>query len=148
MGAVDTNILVYAHRLEPPEHQLALKVLSDLATGSEPWALPWPCFYDFLRVLTHPRAFHPPTPPLLAWDAVQTLLDSPSLILISEGERHRKILDTLLHTSSVTGNLIHDGHIAALPLEHGVNQIITADEDFRRFPGLKVTSPFLGSARS
>jgi predicted nucleic acid-binding protein len=38
--------------------------------------------------------------------------------------------------------LIFDAHIAALLIEHGVDEIITADEDFRRFPGLKVTNPF------
>ncbi len=79
---------------------------------------------------------------------MEALLDSPSLILISEGERHREILGNLLHASAVTGNLLHDAQLAALLIEHGVNEIIIADEDFRRFPGLKVMNPFLGSARS
>lgn len=144
MRAVDTNILVYARRVEPPEHPKALRVLRDLATGSEPWVLPWPCIYEFLRVVTHPRAFHPPTPALEAWKAVEALLESPSVIVISEGERHREILDRLLTVSPLSGNLLHDAHIAALLIEHGVNEIITADEDFRRFPGLRVLNPFRG----
>ena|SRR5436309_9160158 len=142
MRAVDTNVLVYAHRQEPSEHAVAQKVLAELATGGEPWALPWPCIYEFLRVVTHPRVFHPPTPVHEAWKAVELLLDSPSMILISEGERHRAILGELLQGSVVTGNLFHDAHIAALLIEHGVGEFLTNDEDFRRFPKLRVTNPF------
>ncbi len=142
MRAVDTNILVYAHRQEPSEHAVAQKVLAELATGAQPWVLPWPCIYEFLRVVTHPRVFHPPTPVQEAWEAVELLLDSPSVVVVSEGERHRAILRELLQGSVVTGNLLHNAHIAALLIEHGVGEILTADEDFRRFPQLKVTNPF------
>ena len=144
MRAVDTNILVYADREEAPHHLIALRLLRSLATGSEPWVLPWPCIYEFLRVVTHPRVFFPPTPIREAWAGIETLLESPSVVLISEGKRHRQVLDDLLRTSSLSGNLLHDAHIAALLLEHGVAEILTADDDFRRFPGLKVTNPFPG----
>ena len=60
MIALDTNILVYAHRAELPDHARAMSLLKRLATGWEPWALPWPCIYEFLRVITHPRVFDPP----------------------------------------------------------------------------------------
>ena len=142
MRAVDTNVLVYAGRVEPPEHAAAQRVLQDLATGSELWVLPWPCVYEFLRVVTHPRVFYPPTPIMEAWAEVEVLLDSPSAVPIAEGARHREILRDLLHAVPLTGNVLHDAHIAALLIEHGVDEIITADEDFRRFPGLKVTNPF------
>lgn len=147
MRGVDTNVLVYADREETPDHQVAKRLLGELATGSEPWALPWPCIYEFLRVVTHPRVFHPSTPVDEAWEAVELLLDSPSVLVLSEGERHRRIMDDLLRAVPVTGNLFHDAHIAALLLEHGVNEILTADEGFRRFPGLKVTNPFRPPAR-
>ena len=144
MRAVDTNILVYADREEAPHHLIALRLLRALATGSEPWVLPWPCIYEFLRVVTHPRVFFPPTPVREAWAGIETLLESPSVVLISEGKRHRQVVNDLLRTSSLSGNLLHDAHIAALLLEHGVAEILTADDDFRRFPGLKVTNPFPG----
>ncbi|MCJ7501913.1 MAG: PIN domain-containing protein [Acidobacteriia bacterium] len=144
MRAVDTNILVYADREEAPHHLIALRLLRSLATGSEPWVLPWPCIYEFLRVVTHPRVFFPPTPIQEAWAGIEMLLESPSVVLISEGKRHRQVVNELLRTSSLSGNLLHDAHIAALLLEHGVAEILTADDDFRRFPGLKVTNPFPG----
>ena len=70
MRAVDTNILVYARRQEPPEHALARELLRGLAAGVEPWVLPWVCVYEFLRVVTHPRVFYPPTSIEDACDAV------------------------------------------------------------------------------
>lgn len=142
MLAVDTNILVYARREETAEHAAAFQLLQGLAEGDEPWALPWPCIYEFLRVVTHPRVFNPPTAPERAWQGVLVLLRSPSCFLVSEGINHHEFLDPLVASARLSGNLFFDARIAALLLEHGVTEILTADEDFRRFPGLKVTNPF------
>ena len=143
MKAVDTNILVYARRSETPRHSTALQVLGALATGRDLWVLPWPCIYEFLRVVTHPKVFRPPTAIDEAWRALENLLESPSVVLVREGDRHREILGDLLRNCHLTGNLLHGAHIAALLIEHGVGEIITGDEDFRRFRNLKVTNPFL-----
>jgi predicted nucleic acid-binding protein len=94
-------------------------------------------------VVTHPNLFRPPTPVDEAWESVTGLLASPSLLVIAEGESHSRILGDLIRLSGATGNGLQDAHIAALLIEHAVDEIITADEDFRRFPGLKVTNPFL-----
>ncbi len=50
-------------------------------------------------------------------------------------------MNDLLRTSSTTGNLLHDAHTAALLVEQGVDEILTAGEGFRRFPRLKVSNP-------
>ena len=138
MQAIDTNILVYAHRVEAPQHSAALKLLKKKAEGAEPWTLPWICVYEFLRVVTHSRIFHPPTPTRIAWDACRGLLASPSIRLLQETERHELILEELLKETKVSGNLIHDAHIVALMLEHGVKEIISADQDFHRFKQIHV----------
>jgi toxin-antitoxin system PIN domain toxin len=142
MRAVDTNILVSARRSEAPQHLTALRALNSPATGPEPWALPWPGIYEFLRVVTHPRVFYPPTPIEAASEAVELLLASPSVVPLGEGARHREILAELLRASPVTGTFVHDAHIAALLLEHGVAEIVTGDEDLRRFTRLKIVNPF------
>lgn len=140
--ALDTNILVYAHREEAEHHQAAKRLVARYADGDAPWALAWPCLYEFLRVVTHPRVFHPPTRQTVAWQAVESLLDSPSLMLLTETQTHRHLLGDIVASASLAGNLFHDAHIAALLSEHGIHEILTTDEDFRRFAGLKVTHPF------
>ncbi|HTT40435.1 MAG TPA: hypothetical protein VMH32_22505 [Burkholderiales bacterium] len=62
MIAVDTNILVYAHREDATWHDVANARVVELAEGRAPWAIPWPCVHEFLAIATHPRIFDPPTP--------------------------------------------------------------------------------------
>lgn len=142
MRAVDTNVLVFAAIESTAHHRRALETLRSVAEGAAPWAIPWPCVYEFLRIVTHPRVFHPPMPVAAALDAVGALLRSPSLVLLSETERHAEVMVSVLRRSGVAGNLIHDAHIAALCVEHGVAELLTGDRDFSRFPGLRVLDPF------
>jgi uncharacterized protein len=140
--AVDTNILIYAVRQEPVFHPQALKLLTSLAEGTDPWCIAWPCVYEFLRVVTHPRIFAPPSTAEEAIESLETLRASPSLRMIGDGPAHTRYLLRAVRESGATGNLIHDAHIAALCLEHGVSELYTMDRDFSRFSGLKVTRPF------
>jgi toxin-antitoxin system PIN domain toxin len=140
--ALDTNVLVYARRRESAHHAAAKKLLTGLAEGDEPWALPWPCVYEFLRVITHPRVFDPPTRLDAALDGVKSLLASPSLVLLGEGSGHTAHMIRAVESGAARGNLAHDAHIAALALEHGVQELWTTDRDFARFPGLVIRNPF------
>ena len=142
MTAVDTNVLVYAEITSSPHHETARAVLRALAEGRAPWAIPWPCVYEFLRVVTHPRVYHPPVPAARALADLQAILSSPSLVLLSETSRHADMCLTVVHASGASGNLMHDAHIAALCLEHGVSELVTGDRDFGRFSGLTVVNPF------
>ena len=143
MKAVDSNVLIYAHHAKNEHFDQARASLRDLAVGPVPWALPWPCVYEFLRVVTHPSATEAPLGILQAWAQGQTLLNSPNVILLTETERHAEVLEGLIRRVRVTGNLVHDAHIAALLIEHGVREILTADDDFRKFEALTVTNPFV-----
>jgi toxin-antitoxin system PIN domain toxin len=139
--AVDTNVLVYADTPPSPFHNAARDLLTRLSEGSAPWAIPWPCIYEFLRVVTHPRASRPPLSLDVALNDVARLQQSPSLRLLSETYRHAEIMDSMLRASRVTSDLVFDARIAALCIEHAVDEILTADRDFSRFP-LKSTNPF------
>jgi predicted nucleic acid-binding protein len=77
MRALDTNVLVQAEVVTSPFHAVARTLLSDLAEGRAPWAIPWPCVYEFLRVVTHPRIFHPPMPSGKALGDLRQILASP-----------------------------------------------------------------------
>jgi uncharacterized protein len=141
MRAVDTNVLVYSEVVTSTHHVVARRVLQALAEGPVTWAIPWPCVYEFLRVVTHPRVFTPPVPLDVALHDLGQILASPTLVLLSETERHAEVMDNILRDSAVTGNLIHDAHIAALCIEHGVSELVTGDRDFSRFP-LRTVDPF------
>ena len=143
MIALDTNILVYAWRQEAPHHVAARKLITRLAEGEEPWCIPWPCIYEYLRVVTHPRLFSPPMKLEEALKELDKLLSSPGLHLLGETPGHRIHLVETLMDGHTTGNLVHDGHIAALLREHGVREIWTTDRDFSRFPALIVRNPFV-----
>jgi uncharacterized protein len=140
--AIDTNVLIYAEVESNSHHAAALRLLKTLAEGALPWAIPWPCIYEFLRVVTHPRVFHPPVPLHVALDDLRSILASPSLVLLAETERHGALFDGLIRQAGATGNLIHDAHIAALCLEHGASELLTRDRDFSRFKSLRVIDPF------
>ena len=89
--------------------------------------------YEFVRIVTHPRVFDPPTDLDTALADVESLLASPSLVLLGEGPRHVGHLRRALESGRAVGNLVHDAHIAALVLEHGARERWTADRDFARF---------------
>jgi hypothetical protein len=136
MIALDTNILVYAHREDAPFHQQAVRCVAEVAEGRAAWAIPWPCLHEFLAIVTRQGIYRPPTPLSLALDHVDSLLESPTLVLLAESEQHWGVLRALLTTSKVTGARVHDARIVALCRQHGVRELWSADRDFGRFPGL------------
>jgi len=142
MRAVDTNILIYAEIHSSPHHDVARRLLKELAEGALPWAIPWPCVYEFLRVVTHPRVYYPPVPVSVALQDLRRVLDSPTLVLLQETQNHLDVMMSVIEEAGVSGNLIHDAHIAALCLEHGITEFISGDRDFARFSYLTVRNPF------
>ena len=142
MVALDTNILVHAHRTGTHHHEQALALLTELSEGAAPYALFWPSLYEFLRVVTHHRVFDPPSPLPDALQALKDLMAPPVVRVLSETSRHPSLLHRVIQEAGVTGNLIHDAHLVALALEHGVHEILTLDGDFARFPQVASRNPF------
>ena len=140
MKAVDTNILVYAHRGEFKEHAAARTLLLGLADGEELWGIPVFCLGEFLRVVTHPIILHPPTPLKDAITALEVLLESASLRVLLPGEAYCRLFLETIETSRVSGNVVFDAQIAALCREHGVRTLISNDRDFDKFPDLEIQS--------
>lgn len=144
MIAVDTNVLVTAHRRDADRHDLAVRTIRSLAQGTARWSIPWACINEFLAVVTHPRIFDPPSTTKQALDQVAAWLDSPSLELLTERFDHWDHLRTLVEEGDVRGGRLHDARVAAVCLSHGVTMLLTADRDFGRFPRLRVSNPLVG----
>jgi toxin-antitoxin system PIN domain toxin len=141
--AVDTNILVYAHRREIPQYSAAYRSIGSLAGGDESWGIPWPCVHEFLAVVTNRRAFRSPSTLAEAVSQTEAWFASPTLRILEETPEHWSVLREVLERARATGGLVHDARIATLCIEHGVRELWTADRDFSRFEGFATFNPLI-----
>ena len=135
MIAVDTNVLVYAHRAGVPEHLGAARRLRELAEGAEPWGLPLFCIGEFVRVVTHPK-LRPPSTLDQTFGFLGALLHSPSARLLVPNDAFPQAFEDAVRDGGAVGNLSFDAQIVALCREARVKTLLTNDRDFARFPGL------------
>jgi hypothetical protein len=143
MIAVDTNVLVYAHRRESRAHEEAAEVLRALAEGNRRWAIPWPCCYEFLSVVTNRRIWRgAESSPGEAWSQLRAWVDSPSNVLLGETSGFPDILERFVRRPRVRGPLVHDARVAAICLAHGIDELLSRDRDFALFPELNTRNPF------
>jgi toxin-antitoxin system PIN domain toxin len=138
MIAVDTNVLVYAHRRHLPQHGRALEWLTCLAEGPVPWAIPVFCLGEFVRVVTHARIFDPPSTLPQALSTLEGLLQCPTLRVLNPGPRYPALFDETARSADARGNLAFDAQIAAVCQEQGVSRLLTLDRDFARFPRIEI----------
>lgn len=143
MIAVDTNILVYAHRLDTDFHPAAAERVRGLAEGKSAWAIPWPCLHEFFAIATHPKIYDPPSTGDQAIAQLDAWLASPTLVMLGEPPGYWAELKDLLVGGKVAGPMVHDARIAALCLAHGVHELWSADRDFGRFGRLRIRNPLI-----
>ena len=143
MIAIDTNVLVYAHRRDSQFHEAAKRCLISLAESRAAWAIPWPCLHEFVCVVTHPRVYRRATPLAHAIGQVDAWLAAPSLVVLGEPTAYWATFSTAATTARVAGPLVYDARIATICQLHGVRELWTADRDFTRFPGIAVWNPLL-----
>ena len=141
MIAIDTNILIYSHRVDSEWHVEAAEAIRRVAEGRTSWAIPWPCIHEYLAIVTHPRIYDPPSTAEQALAQVDAWFESPSIELLNESADYWPTLKSQIQTGRVTGPRMHDARIAAVCLNHGVTEFWTADRDFNRFPGLSCQNP-------
>ena len=132
MIAVDTNVLVHAHRKESPKHEAARRQLVVLAERS--LGIPVFCLGEFLRVVTHPRIANAHSADE-ACEAMDRLLASPNVEVLQPGRRYPQLLAEAVREADAVGNLVFDAQIVALCRESGVRSLLTEDRDFDRFSG-------------
>ncbi len=138
MIAVDSNVLIAAHRSRFVQHDAALAAVRRLAEGDEAFGIPVFVLAEFVRVVTHPRFLRPPTPIELAIRSLDHLTARAGARLLSPGDDYWSHLRAALQEGRATGNRAFDAQIAAVCREHGVHTILTEDRDFLRFPWLEI----------
>jgi toxin-antitoxin system PIN domain toxin len=137
---VDANILVYAAMRVLPQHGTASEWLNRQLSGLSRVGLPWPSLLGFLRVVTNPRVFANPPSTQAAWERVTAWLGCETVWIPQPMNRHPEVFGRLLSLPGVRANLVHDAHLAALAIEHGLI-LCSSDGDFARFPGLRWQNP-------
>ncbi len=143
MIAVDTNVLVYAHRPEAPFHEVAQARVRELAEGHARWGIPVHCAVEFMGVVTHPRLWKQPSSMTHVEAQLAAWAESPSLRWLAEGEEFWRTLAAVAAGARTQGGAIHDARIAAICRDYGVTVLWTADRDFGRFPWLTTRNPLV-----
>jgi hypothetical protein len=114
-----------------------------LAASEHPWAIPWPCVYEFFSVVTNRKIWKDAaSAPEEAWAQLEAWFDAPTLRLIGEPESFSSLLEGFLKRSRVRGPVVHDARVAAICVAHGVEKLWTQDRDFSLFPELSTENPF------
>ena len=141
MILLDVNVLVYAHRSGVSNHERYATWLDEQRRA--PWAFGVSelVLSGFVRVVTHPRVFDPPSPVEVALEFADALREQPNAVAVAPGRRHWGIFSELCRTTGVRGNLVSDAYLAALAIESG-SEWISTDRDYARFPGLDWRPPF------
>jgi uncharacterized protein len=143
MILTDVNVLIYAHREDAPGHVAYRQWLEALINGDQAYGYSDLVLSGFLRVVTHPRVFDPPSDLASALAFARVIRDQPNAVPILAGARHWAIFEGLCKAARVKGNLVPDAYLAALAIEWG-SEWITTDRDYSRFPGLKWRHPLDG----
>ena len=118
-------------------------MLNELVDSGNAWAIPWPCIYEFYNVVTNVRFYRPASTPEQALAQMDAWMECPNLKLLTESMTTWRSLRLLLATSAITGPMVHDAKIANLCIENGIDELLTADRDFSRFPRLKTRNPLI-----
>jgi toxin-antitoxin system PIN domain toxin len=137
----DVNILVYAHRRDVPNHDSYENWLDELVNGEEAFGISDIVCSGFLRIVTNPAIFDPPSTLRDALTFLEEVRSSSNCVLVSPGARHWQLFVNLCQTANARGNLVPDAFLAALAIESG-SEWITEDRGFARFPGLRWRRPF------
>lgn len=141
MVAIDTNILVYAHRADSSWHLKARSFLEAILQGNQTIGIPYHCLVEFYGIITHPRIFKIPTAGTDALRQCENLLRAPAISILTESGESFLSLSQVLAKSRVVGAAVHDARVASVCIENGVKKIYTLDRDFSRFTPLKSENP-------
>lgn len=141
MILVDTNLLVYGFVEDMEQHEQAKAWLDDQLSGHTKVGLPWESLLAFVRISTNHRIWPKPAAAGTAWGQVREWLSATVSWTPVPTEAHVEILGRLVPEIR-RPNIIHDAHLAALAMVHGL-ELCSTDGDFARFQsaGLRWSNP-------
>lgn len=131
----DVNVLIYAHRRDSSHHDRCRRWLEATLRSPRAYGISELVLSAFVRIVTHPRIFDPPSSIEEALAFAGELLAPDHAVRVVSGPRHWEIFVRLCRGADVRGNLVPDAYLAALAIESGC-EWITTDGDYGRFADL------------
>jgi uncharacterized protein len=141
MLLIDVNVLIYAFRRDAPDHQRYANWLRELIDSDAAFGLTDLVLSGFMRIVTHPAIFTPPSTIERATSFADQIRHCPQCVSVAPGSRHWGIFTALCRQTGATGNHVPDAYLAAMAIESAC-QWITTDRGFARFPSLRWRHPF------
>ncbi len=141
MIAIDTNLLVYAHRAGTAEHKAARKAIQVAVSRPQGWGIAVTCLAEFWSVVTNPSCSGGPSTGVEAGGFLENLLRSGGGQVWVPGPHFGHQLIKQAEYLGIQGSRIFDLQIALIVLENGATEIWTHDLHFLKITGLKVHDP-------
>lgn len=137
MDLPDNNILIYALRPDTKYHRAAKEWLEESLNAGRPIRLFPTVEAGYLRVVTNPKIFSPPTPFAEATEFLRVLCACPSVEICQWKPSARERWSHLCQKLEIHGDDCNHAMLAAIALDRGL-RIVTFDPRFKRFPGLPI----------
>jgi len=142
MIALDTNLLVYAHRPEAHFHTQAAGLIAQLIAQNKSWGIPFHCIVEFAAVTSNRKLWIEHSSPEAIVDQVNAWCELPRVRVLGDDAGAWAYFAKVLVAARPTGGGVHDARIASCCLSHGVTELLTVDRDFSRYPELRTRNPF------
>jgi len=142
MIAIDTNLLVYAHRAGSPEHRAAQRVIERASRDARGFGIALPSVAEFWGIVTHPGSQGGPSTTSQAGGFLRALIEDAACRLWLPREGFADRLLRAARELKVVGPRIFDLQIAMTALDNGAVEVWTHDRSFVSVPGLRVLDPF------
>ena len=140
MIALDTNLLVYAHRSQVAEHRAARRAIDAAAGRGVGWGMAAASLPEFWAIATHPAASGRPSTPHQASGFIRALVAAGAEVWLPGPGFGDRLLQ-LAADLKVTGPRVFDLQIALTAFESGATELWTHDKGFVKIPGLVVRDP-------
>ncbi|MBX7113475.1 MAG: PIN domain-containing protein [Myxococcaceae bacterium] len=128
----DVNVLVYAHRTEYAQHEVARKFLEKCIQSGEAVGITPLVAGGFVRVVTSSKIHAVPTSLEMALLVIDSLVTEHRGLWVSGREQHWNLVKTLASAARSRGPDFTDAQHAAIAIENGATWA-SFDRGFDRF---------------
>jgi toxin-antitoxin system PIN domain toxin len=140
MDLLDANVLIGAFRPDDPDHGVLKTWLEETLNNGLSVTFPVLVEVAFLRIVTHPRIFHVPSPLEEATGFLQVIQESGTFREAPWTQRMRVQWWRWCRDLALHGDDVNDAYLAATASE-GRFRLVSRDRGFVRFRGLDWWNP-------